>query len=638
MKIRLSVILISILLLNTAVFAAEDFPVPAELAPDVAFWTRVYTEISTRSGFIHDSNDLSVVYETVTLTDNNRANRRKVRNVKAKYASILKTLATKSHKNLNAEQQRILDLWGVDVTKARLRKALGALRFQKGQSDRFAEGLKRAGEWRPYIEKVLTERGLPLELSALPHVESSFNPKAYSRVGASGLWQFTRSTGRRFMRVDYVVDERMDPFAATVAAAKLLEHNRQLTGSWPLSLTAYNHGAASIRRATKKLGTKDISKIVRKYQGRAFGFASRNFYVAFLAALAIDRAPEKYFDKINIVEPVQYELITLKKFYAAKDVAKALGLSMAKLKYYNPALLDPVWNGSKRMPAEYTLRVPVKMLAQPAEMLLATIARAKQYSEQTPDLFHKVVRGDTISEIAGRYGYRVSEVLALNGLSRKNYIRIGQRLRLPATEELLVAARAPVKRVTPKVTVKLQSTPKINIQEPAVVDDELASAANLSQQSNDTDLAIALAPTLAGDPADYAVDNNNNSIEVQASETLGHYADWLDIRASDLRRINGISYGRPVVLGRRIKLDFSKVSIAAFEQLRLAYQQDLQQKFFLAYQIQSVQEHTIRRGESLWILSQQKFKVPVWLLRQYNPDLDFDKLKPGLVIRVPVLD
>ena len=149
-------------------------------------------------------------------------------------------------------------------------------------------------------------------------------------------------------------------------------------------------------------------------------------------------------------------------------------------------------------------------------------------------------------------------------------------------------------------------------------------------------LATAIVTILSGDPSDYTVDAKH-MIEIQAAETLGHYADWLDIRASDLRRINGMSYGRPLVIGHRIKLDFSSVSVAAFEQLRLTYQQGLQQAFFMSRQIQSVDDYTIRRGESLWTLSQHKFNVPVWLLRQYNPDLDFDKLKPGLVIKVPQL-
>ena len=621
--------------------AVEDFPRPLELAPDIEFWTRVYTEISTSSGFIHDSYDLSVVYQTVALVDSSRSNRRNIREVKARYATILNKLATGTRTNLSDEQARVLALWGSKVSNQRLKKAASNLRFQKGQSNRFLEGLKRSGAWRSHIEKVLADMGLPEELSALPHVESSFNPKAYSRVGASGMWQFTRATGRRFMRVDYVVDERMDPFASTLAAAKLLQHNRQLTGSWPLSLTAYNHGAASIRRATRSLGTKNISTIVRDYRGRAFGFASRNFYVAFLAALEIDRSPEKYFGTFEPEKAIPYELVKLGEFFTAKSVANALGLSSKVLRQHNPALLEPVWSGSKRMPVNYSLRVPKELLEKPVKDLLASIKMSERYSEQTPDVFHKVVRGDTISEIAARYGYRVSEVLALNRLGRRDYIRIGQVLRLPATEALLLAARVPVNNPGIVVISSGKDKTPTPIEKPALaasgisVGEQEASEASVALESADG-LATAIVTILSGDPSDYTVDSKL-TIEIQAAETLGHYADWLDIRASDLRRINGMSYGRPLVIGHRIKLDFSRVSVAAFEQLRLAYQQGLQQAFFMSRQINSVSNYTIRRGESLWTLSQLKFNVPVWLLRQYNPDLDFDKLKPGLVIKVPQL-
>ena len=125
--------------------------------------------------------------------------------------------------------------------------------------------------------------GVPTELAALPHVESSYNPAARSHVGASGIWQFTRSTGRRFMRVDHVLDERNDPFRATEAAAKLLAYNYSIAGNWPMAITAYNHGLAGARRAMRRHGDTAYTDILRRYNGRAFGFASRNFYVAFFS-------------------------------------------------------------------------------------------------------------------------------------------------------------------------------------------------------------------------------------------------------------------------------------------------------------------------------------------------------------------
>ena len=141
------------------------------------------------------------------------------------------------------------DLWPPDTLPARFAEAVDDVRFQLGQSDRFRAGIMRAGTWEAHIAEVLANLGLPAEIAALPHVESSFDPAAYSKVGAAGLWQFMRSTGRRFMRVDNSVDERLDPFRATEAAAQLLSYNYRLLGTWPLAITAYNHGAEGMLRA-----------------------------------------------------------------------------------------------------------------------------------------------------------------------------------------------------------------------------------------------------------------------------------------------------------------------------------------------------------------------------------------------------
>ena len=101
------------------------------------------------------------------------------------------------------------------------------------------------------------------------------------------------------MRVDHIVDERLDPYRASVAAARLLEQNYRVTGTWPLAITAYNHGASGMRRAAQQLGTKDIARIVREYRSPSFGFASRNFYVEFLAATHVATHHEDYFGKLT---------------------------------------------------------------------------------------------------------------------------------------------------------------------------------------------------------------------------------------------------------------------------------------------------------------------------------------------------
>jgi membrane-bound lytic murein transglycosylase D len=204
--------------------ADEAMPRPAALEPDVQFWIRVYTQTDTNAGFLHDQYNLAVVYDTLHFAPDSSpsARERQVDAAREQVAAALKRIAASGEAPLSADDQRIRDLWGADVSPSRLREAVDDIRFQLGQSDRFRAGLIRSGAWETHIAETLANRGLPAELAVLPHVESSFNPAAYSKVGAAGLWQFMRSTGRRYMRIDSAVDDRLDPFRSTEAAAQLL--------------------------------------------------------------------------------------------------------------------------------------------------------------------------------------------------------------------------------------------------------------------------------------------------------------------------------------------------------------------------------------------------------------------------------
>ncbi len=125
---------------------------------------------------------------------------------------------------------------------------------------------------------------------------------------------------------------------------------------------------------------------------------------------------------------------------------------------------------------------------------------------------------------------------------------------------------------------------------------------------------------------------------MQAAETLGHYAEWLDVRASQLRQLNRISFATPVIIGRKVKLDFSKVTPDQFEARRAEYHRALQEAFFTEFRIKGTSEHIIKRGESVWVLAQQRYNIPIWLLRQYNPDLDLGSLQPGARLAIPLVE
>ena len=141
---------------------------------------------------------------------------------------------------------------------------------------------------------------------------------------------------------------------------------------------------------------------------------------------------------------------------------------------------------------------------------------------------------------------------------------------------------------------------------------------------------------LLSDPSDYSV-APDDTIEIHPLETLGHFADWLEIRTQRLRDINGLAFRTPVEVGKRLRLDLGKVDATTFEDRRVAWHREQQDSFFRQHVIAGMQEHVIERGESIWILARREYDVPMWLLRQYNPGVDLHSITPGTTVRFPVL-
>jgi membrane-bound lytic murein transglycosylase D len=627
-----------------ALFAADSLPRPPELEPDVQFWIRVYSEIGTGEGYIHDQRDLTILYETLRFGDAApRAREQRVDAARERWQAALRRVASGAEP-ATPEERRVRELWGSTVPATRLLAAVDDVRFQLGQADRFRAGLKRAGAWEAHIAETLANRGLPAELAALPHVESSFNPEAYSKVGASGLWQFMRSTGRLFLRIDRSVDERLDPFRSTEAAAQLLSYNYRVLGNWPLAITAYNHGAAGMRRAKEKTGSDDIVRIVREHRSPSFGFASRNFYVSFLAALAIDREPHKYFGAIERAPENHFREVELPAAAPIATLERIVGVEHTTLRALNPALLPPVWRGERLVPRGYRLRLPDSVAAWTSEALaqqlgarprLADTAAAGTVAappaEVAAEGTNYVVRdGDTLSAIAARTGVSAAQLMAFNALRDQDHIYVGQRLRLAGgAGEATPAAKATAARAVEESRADARAA---GVVERESVHTEPVSAAQAAAQSPNLVPGASAATTV--DVSDYSV-AADGSIRVAAAETIGHYADWLGIGATRLRALNGLQGGATVVIGRRLKLDFRRVPREQFEQRRRDYHERLQAEYFAGHRIVGTEIYIARRGDSLWSLTKREAGIPVWLLQQFNPDLDFGELQPGAQIIVP---
>jgi peptidoglycan lytic transglycosylase D len=630
-------ILVGIALFSAALAQAGQtlFPRPQSLQPAIAFWTRVYTEVDSCSGFIHDSRNLTVIYETLTFkpADSNRQQQRRIEAALERYRDALLALAGGKRTNLTPTEQRALGQWGKDATENTLRAAADNLRFQRGQSDGFRDGLIRAGAWDRQIRAVLREIGVPEALAALPYVESSYHPSVRSSAGAAGLWQFTRFTGQRYLRVDHVVDERLDPLESTRAAARLLQYNHSILKSWPLAITAYNHGLSGMRRAVRVTGTDDIGTIVRDYDGRLFGFASRNFYASFLAALDVSKDYRRYFGTLTRRPADNIQRIELPAYFPAGVLSEGFGVDSTTLQQLNPALQPSVWDGRKHVPKGYRLRLPAGMGGRKARNVLARLAATDGHTEQIPDIFYRVERGDTLSEIALRYRTTVTELMAMNGLQDPRRVRAGASLRVlsAATDDGVQLAVLEPEPATQNGAVTAVRPADNTAAATAATDPEPQPAAlDTAPDESEADLIA--------DPADYEV-GADGTIEIQAAETLGHYADWLQTHSRELRRYSGLDSSESLRVGRRLKLDFSKVSSRDFEQRRLAYHQAHQAMFFQNHRITGDCIHSVRAGDSLWVIAARQYGVPFWLLRQYNPDVNLNGVLPeGTAVLIPMVE
>lgn len=634
--------------------AAENFPLPDSLRPNVEFWKRVYSEIDGKQGFMHDDRHLSIVYETISLPTNasRKERQRVIDQARQQIRSRLKRIATQSYASLSAEEKAIHDLFPKQSSSRDFRSAMQHIRFQLGQADKFRQAIRRSGYYTQYILDRLRQADLPLELAALPFVESSFNIVAHSHVGAAGIWQFMPATGRRFMEVSHVIDERYDPYRATDAAVRLLQYNYSILNSWPLALTAYNHGVGGMRRAVKKTGTRDIGVIVQKYRSRTFGFASRNFYAEFLAALEVSQNRQKYFPGIKPYASESLVRFELDHFIPAKTLASAIGVKLDKLKQHNLALREPIWDGEKHVPARYELRLPAHLITGHIDKQLHRVPLAERFTEQVPDKTYRVRRGDSLSRIAALYRVSVNDLVMMNNLQSRHRIRVGQTLFLPqkgqavASPVVVASAAVETRAVPAEPLVTMAAVPETVPEEPQVtmvvapVQPEIAEASPAvvaDEPLVEDELSDSVQQIEATDPAEYSV-ADDNTIEIQAAETLGHYADWLSVKTSKLRLINRMSYGSPLVIGRSLKLDFSRVSPQEFEGKRLSYHKQLEDSFFADHRIGGTRQYQIRQGDSLWVIANREKDAPLWLIRQYNPDVDFSSLKPGDRITLPVIE
>ena len=425
---------------------STTFPCPRELQNRVNFWIDIYSRWNSQDSVLHDARAPHRVYKVFKgRACGRKGNTPFIKDQKKRVAGEMHNLARQLERNYrvsSAYGKHLLSLFP-DRSPAEIREAATNIRCQSGNRDGFQAALRRFGTYGPLVRRVLKDARLPSDIQYLPFVESSYNPKAYSRVGAAGLWQIMPATGRTLgLELDATVDERLDPEAASWAAVRYLKDARKtltvaaqakdsrVTDSalGPFVITSYNYGVNGMRRAIKKLGP-DYIRVINRYRSSKFQVAVKNFYAGFLAARHVARNAKRFFGDIQPGRPLTYRTLKLKRPVSIARIQSVFGLSEAQLKSLNPALTRFVWHGWRFVPNGYRLRLPPRSGSWANHVARLRMMPSETRSSGT--LQYTVRSGDTACGIAAAFRTGCSELIALNGLGSKAVIRAGQKLQVP---------------------------------------------------------------------------------------------------------------------------------------------------------------------------------------------------------------
>lgn len=617
----------------------------------VDFWKRVYTEITSKQAFIHDKDQVRYVYKKIDLPYS--SNKRRARYASQELKEVKKTLRNivrKERKNLSTEETRLSEILK-DKSLKEIKSMANRIRYQYGLKDNYYIGLKRSYLYMDYIESVLKEFDIPQELRFLPHVESSFNYQAYSKVGAAGIWQFMRGTARNYrLNISYSIDDRRDVFKSTRAAASLLKYNYSKIKVWPLAITAYNHGLASMTRAVKKHGTTQISEIIKHYEGRRFGFASQNFYATFLATAEISANPENYFPAFKKPKPLEYSLIQLPKELTVAQIRETLKLSNSEIQEYNPAIRSTAYRSPLYLPKSFDFRLP-KLGKDELTNYKSLLANSQFKSSDLKFAgYHNIRSGDSLYSLSKVYRVSVDDLIQFNKLANPSKIFPGMKIKIPTSNEIQIAktkASTPEKIVAkvepqlkPEIEKGIEVKPKSTFFDTLFTGkkESLAEAKKDRVDEENLEEASKLVNLNGLNLELVKVSKDIFLIQIEPEETIGHYADWAGQVTQKIRNINKMKNSSTISLGQKIKIQLDPKEQKDFITKRAEYHLSIQEDFYQNFRVNGLSDYKVKRGDSINKIIQD-FNVPFWLFKQTQPKtFSYQKsLFVGQNIKIPVV-
>jgi membrane-bound lytic murein transglycosylase D len=308
------------------------------------------------------------------------------------------------------------------------------INYLENRQATYLELYSKSDYFFPIFENALQKYNVPLELKYIPVIESALNPRAKSRVGATGLWQFMFNTAKDLdLKVNSYVDERMDPIKSSEAAAKYLSELYARFNDWNLAIAAYNYGPGNIRRAIKASGYSNFWNL-RGYLPKE----TANYVPSFIATLYLFEFAHKHEIKKKSKEMklALTDSIPIKKMVSFSHIADKIGVPLDTLNFLNPSYIHSIIPNVKNK--QYYLTLPQAytdaFIEKEAEIYNMADLDYNSREKPLPQLYelnsrtvYRVVNGDFLGKIARNYGVRVSDIKKWNKL-KDDKLRIGKRL------------------------------------------------------------------------------------------------------------------------------------------------------------------------------------------------------------------
>ncbi|OXA94726.1 LysM peptidoglycan-binding domain-containing protein [Flavobacterium hercynium] len=487
--------------------------------------------------------------------------------------------------------------------------------FLKNRKKSFSRLMSLSEYYFPIFEEAFARQNVPLEIKYLAVVESALNPKAVSRMGATGIWQFMYGTGKQYaLKIDSYIDERSDPLKSTLACSEYMSKMYSIFGNWELVLASYNSGPGNVTKAIRRSGGKTKYWDIRNHLPKE----TQGYVPAFLATMYLFEYHKEHgiTPTRAVVKHFETDTVQIKNQMSFKQIADLLDMPQAQIQLLNPSYklnVVPFYESE----AHY-LRLPKDKIATfisneeqiyayanydsqhkglPRQLALKVAPKNREKLESTISTstqFYKIKKGDNLGAIADKYNVSVLDLKKWNNL-KTNAIALGKTLKIKSKNEVVLKAPKEIKAV-PVIDKKEEAIAAADDkEEPGTINVEyvVASGDNLGSIAKKFNTSIAELKEL----------NNLSSNTIGMGKTLI------------------VSKSVPVVEEPHKELNtaIASNSIDNFKKKQPSAKEDI--------------EYYVKKGDSLYSISKKYPGVTISDIKKWN-DIKDGELKPGMKLKI----